>query len=256
MRHFAPEFAEDPRLNGFHRLYIKIFGIPISGLRIRLRRILPEIQGNYRHIADLGCGRGVFTFELARKFPDAKVVGIDIDREQIEANKAIAERSGARNVKFEACDLMTLGSTGAFDLVLSVDNLEHIKDDVGALKVIRGALRDGGTLVCHVPAARRIWFLLSYKSNFDIPSHERPGYEITELESKLRSAGFREISVKPTYGWLETISNNISYLITGAKQKNQLLYALIFPFLNLMAWAGRAQNPGSKGAGILARAVK
>jgi hypothetical protein len=35
-----------------------------------------------------------------------------------------------------------------------------------------------------------------------------------------------------------------------------MAYALAFPFLNLMAWLGRKQDPGERGAGYLAEARK
>lgn len=255
-RHYGAEFKEDPRLNAFHRLYIRIFGIPISGMRIRLRRILPEIKGNFTSIVDLGCGKGVFTLELARRFPKARVVGLDTDAEQVRINNEIARRKGINNVEFVVQDILKMSYESEFDLALSVDNLEHIENDVEALRGIRRSLKPGGKLVCHVPALERIWIFRGMATNFDVEGHVRPGYRLEELGEKMRQAGFSVKEVKPTYGYLETVSNNLSYLITGASQKNALFYALAFPLLNLVAWFGRNQDPKSRGAGVLAHAVR
>jgi len=256
LKHYGEEFKEDPRLNIFHKIYISIFGIPISGLRIRLRRILPEIQGSFTSIVDLGCGKGVFTMELARRFPKSRVVGVDTDAEQVRVNNEVARRKGLRNVEFVVQDILTMSFDSEFDLALSVDNLEHIENDVEALARIRRALKPGGKLVCHVPALERIWIFRKMARNFDVEGHVRAGYRLQELETRMREAGFNVKEIKPTYGYLETVSNNISYLITGASQKNALLYAFAFPVLNAMAWFGRKQNPKSRGAGVLAHAVR
>ena len=250
------EFLDDPRLSVFHRAYIRMFGVPISGLRIRLRRILPHIQGDFSSIVDLGCGKGIFTFELAKKFPNARVVGVDTDEEQVRINREIAKKRGIKNVEFEVQDILKMNYDRAFDLAVSIDNLEHIEDDQLALNTIFKCLKPGGKLVCHVPAYERIWRFMGVSTNFDVPGHVRPGYRPEELKEKVQGAGFKLDELRLTYGYLETVSNNLSYMITGADQKNQLLYAVAFPVLNLMAWAGKDQEPGRHGAGVLVRAIR
>jgi len=205
---------------------------------------------------DLGCGRGIFSFELAKQFPGSEVLGVDIATRQVAINNAIATKRRLHNLRFEEQDLFKIDYKERFDLVLSVDNLEHVEDDVAALRKIHQALKPGGTLVCHVPAYERTWLFWGRSVNFDVPGHVRPGYRAEELQQKLQKAGFVLDWMKPTYGYLETLSNNISYLITGADQKHVAVYALVFPILNFLAWLGRHQDPGPQGAGLLARAVK
>ncbi len=41
----------DPDLTAIERVYTRIFGVPINGLRIRLRRVLPKVGGNYGAIS-------------------------------------------------------------------------------------------------------------------------------------------------------------------------------------------------------------
>ena len=249
-------FLEDPRLSRAHRIYIQVFGIPISGLRIRLRRILPKIEGNFSSILDLGCGKGLFTFALSQKFPDAKVIGVDIDEEQIHANQTIAKKHNLTNIEFKVQDILKMEFENEFDLILSVDNLEHIEEDDFLLTKIRAALKPGGKFVCHVPALKRIWVFKKMAINFDVPGHARPGYEKEVLGEKFTRAGLSLQVLTMTYGYLETVSNNLSYLVTGARQKNAGAYALIFPFLNLMSWIGRKQDPKNRGAGVFAIATK
>jgi 2-polyprenyl-3-methyl-5-hydroxy-6-metoxy-1,4-benzoquinol methylase len=249
------ELALSPDIGLFEKLYITVFGVPINGLRIRLRRILPVIEGSPRNILDAGCGRAVFSFQLARKFPDATVIGVDMDTEQLAVNRRIAERAGLSNVVFSNMDVACLEYVEKFDLVLSVDNLEHIEDDDKALAHLSAAIKNGGRLILHVPGYERRWFFFNFRRNFEVPGHFRPGYRLVEICRKVERTGLLIRDAYHTYGWLETVSNNFSYLITRAEAKNKMMYAVIFPLLNLLAWLGRKSRP-DKGAGILIVAEK
>lgn len=256
LNYYGKEYCEHPGLSWIARLYIWIFGIPISGLRIRLRRVLPNIRGDYSRILDVGCGKGIFTFELARKFSKASVVAIDIDRDLVDANNRIAERSGFDRIEFREEDLLKMTYRDTFDLAVSIDNLEHVADDRNAVERLLNSLRPGGTFVCHVPAKERTWIFWGRSRNFDVPGHVRTGYSCDELQALLTGEGFQIETLMSTYGYLETVTNNLSYLITGAAEKRKPLYALVFPFLNALAWLGRHQDPGPNGAGVLAIARK
>jgi SAM-dependent methyltransferase len=146
-----------------------------------------------------------------------------------------------------------LGFDDAFDLVLSVDNLEHVPDDVGAMRTLLHSLRPGGRLVAHVPGYERRWILIGRRINFDVPGHVRPGYRAEELVRKLTDAGFEIEQCRYTYGALETFTNNLSYLITGADQRNKIAYAAAFPFLLALSYLGQYSEP-QWGAGVLVRA--
>jgi SAM-dependent methyltransferase len=245
------ELAFDPGRSRFERLYARVLGAPANGLRIRLRHVLPATDGAHRSILDAGCGNGVFSFELAKRHPDAQVVGIEIDEGLVARDNEIARRAGLRNCRFEIGDVTTLGFDSEFDLVVSVDNLEHVEDDVKAMRVLLEALRPGGTLVVHTPGYERRWLLFGRRVNFDVPGHVRPGYRTDELTTKLRDAGFTVASQRATYGIIETFTNNLSYLITGADQRRKGVYALVFPVLLGVSWFGQFARP-KWGAGVLA----
>lgn len=245
------EQAHDPELSALERLYVRLLGVPANGLRIRLRHVLPHARGEFRSILDAGCGPGVFTMELAKRHPGAEVVGVDLDEAAVRRAAMIAERAGIDNCRFRVADVTALPFEGEFDLVVSVDNLEHVEDDVTAMRALRRALRPGGRLLVHVPGYHRRWLVLARRVNFDVPGHVRPGYTAEQLTAKLKRAGFRVDSCRYTYGILETLTNNISYLITGARKRNRRLYALVFPALLALSYPGKFSRP-RWGAGVLA----
>ncbi len=252
MRGFpGSELSLDPQQSRFERLYARTLGAPANGLRIRLRRVLPVTEGSYRTILDAGCGSGVFSYELAKRHPEATVLGIDSDSDLIGRANEIASRAGLTNCSFLEGDVTKVGFDDAFDLALSIDNLEHVEDDVEAMRTLLHALRPGGRLVVHVPGYERRWILVGRRVNFDVPGHVRPGYRAEELVKKLEDAGFEVSAHSYTYGLLETFTNNISYLVTRADQRNKLAYAAVFPVLLALSYLGRSSQP-QWGAGVLA----
>ena len=255
MRFPGAEQAHDPTLSASERLYVRLLGVPVNGLRIRLRRVLPATRGRYGRILDAGSGIGVFTMELAKQHPEAQVLGVDLEGELVERANHVARAAGLTNCRFQQGDVTELGREAEFDLVLSVDNLEHVEDDVRAMRNLHRALVPGGRLVVHVPGYHRRWLVFGKRVNFDVPGHVRPGYTAEELTAKLEAAGLRVESARHTYGVLETFTNNVSYLITGAERRNRLLYALVFPALLGLSWLGRSSRP-SWGAGLMAIASR
>lgn len=247
-----------PGYSKIEKAYIAILGLPIVGLRIRARNIFTLIPRDiqYQQILDAGSGTGVFSFELWRRFPDARVLGVDFQKEAIEACMCIAENIGATNVEFRQELIESLQEKNTFDLILCVDILEHIKDDLRALRGIFDAAAPGGILVLHVPALYRRYPVWKKSLNFDVESHARVGYRPEEIEEKVRQAGFLVRESGFTYGFWETLANNLSYMITRAKMQNKILYSLAFPVLISISLLGARARPRSLGAGIFLVAEK
>ena len=249
------ELSLDPGRSKFERMYANLLGAPANGLRIRLRRVLPVTKGSFGTILDAGCGSGVFSYELAKQHPEAQVTGIELEHDLVDRANQIAKSAGLTNCRFQQGDVTKLDFEEEFDLVVSVDNFEHVEDDIAAMRTLLRALRPGGRLVVHVPGYERRWILFGRRVNFDVPGHVRPGYQADQLVAKLRQAGFEVKGHQYTYGAIETFTNNISYLITGADQKRKLQYAAVFPVLLAVSYLGKSSRP-RWGAGVLAAAQR
>lgn len=252
------ELAYSDQYSALERTYIRWLGVPIVGLRIRARNIFSLIPKDktYNEILDAGSGPGVFSFELAKRFPKAKILGIDIFEEQVNDAEAVRQKVGLENVHFAIGDILDFPQKDRFDLAVCVDILEHIEDDRAAMKGLFDALAPGGYLVVHVPAFHRRYPVFKKSENFYVPTHVRTGYEPEELHGKLTDTGFEIAAGGFTYGFWETLANNISYMITRAQMKNKKLYALAFPFLQLMSCLGARARPAKLGAGVYAVARK
>jgi SAM-dependent methyltransferase len=244
----------DPTLSVPERLYVRLFGVPILGLRIRARYLLPvlcRLKGRRSSkIADAGSGRGLFTLYLARTFPDAEVIGMDIDHRQVAVNNSIAKRLEQNNCRFLVQDVTGLPAEAGYDLILSTDNLEHLEDDRAQCAAFYRALAPGGNLLVHVPHLTRNVFGWRRANFMGIEGHVRPGYTKEGLTSMLREAGFEIEEAGYTYGSFETLANDLSYLVTGGHERRRHLYALVFPFLLAISQLGRLSTP-RQGSGVV-----
>jgi len=249
------ELFHDGSLGLLERWYCRIWGVPIVGLRIRLRGLLNHLPASASRVLDAGCGRGVIARVLARRYPQARIDAIDQDAAVQARNAALNQASGTDNCHFMTRDLTELEAVDTYDLVVSIDNLEHIDDDRSVLERIFRAIRRGGRLVVHVPHYYRRWPVFGWHVNFDVPGHVRPGYHMPEIVERVRQAGFVVDDSAFSYGFLENMANNASYWITAAEERNRLIYALCFPLLNFVAWLGRSAKP-EMGAGVWVVASK
>ena len=98
-------------------------------------------------ILDLACGTGDFTIELARRWPDAEIIGADLTPEMLDI--AREKLSGVRNVTYltgDAQNLPMLESKG-FSLIVCAFGFRNFPDKTKALSECRRLLADGGRLV-------------------------------------------------------------------------------------------------------------
>lgn len=71
-----------------------------------------------------------------------------------------------------------------FDIITCLDVLEHISDDVRALKKMRRVLKSDGYLIIFVPACPYLW------SELDVRSHHKRRYTYQRLYQVLQDSGF------------------------------------------------------------------
>jgi hypothetical protein len=88
-----------------------------------------------------------------------------------------------------------------------------------------------------------------------IEGHVRPGYYKNELEEKVSLAGLHIVKSSYSYNSFETLFNDVSCLITGGREKNRHLYAMLFPILLLLTKLARFW-PVGVGSGIVVHARK
>ena len=130
-------------------------------------------------LLEVGCGTGFLLADLRVRFPGALLAGCDILFDSLR----YAKPRLARGLVFQA-DARGLPIARRFDAVIALDVIEHLDDDVAALREMFRLVEPGGGLVLTVPQHQWLW------SATDEFSCHRRRYSRAELLAKTRAAGF------------------------------------------------------------------
>jgi methylase of polypeptide subunit release factors len=84
--------------------------------RAPLIAALDRVEARPSHILDIGTGTGAAAFELAARYPEAEVVGIDISAEMVGQARAKAADRGIR-VRFLAADIASFEPNERYDMI-------------------------------------------------------------------------------------------------------------------------------------------
>ncbi len=96
-------------------------------------------------IADVACGQGRSSIEIARAYPKVQVDGIDSDRASIErARQNLAGTGVEDRVAFHERDAADAGLKGRYDVVTIFEALHDMSYPVEVLRAARDLLADGG----------------------------------------------------------------------------------------------------------------
>lgn len=197
------------RIFGRHPLLQRLFFTLLHGIFLRswyVRRALRRIFAGWPtdqpvRVLDAGTGFGQYAYYIARHYPQAQVVGVDLKTDYLEqARRFIQQTSVADRVQFVSDDLTRLQTPGPFDLILSVDVLEHIEDDLAVLCHFARVLRPGGYVVINTPSDQGGSDVRAPGQQSFIEEHVREGYSREQLEARLREAGLEPVESHYSYG--------------------------------------------------------
>jgi len=103
---------------------------------------------------DLGCGPGNSTELLQRRFPDARLLGIDASPDMLAA-----ARRRLPGVRFERADIAAWTGPERFDVILANASLQWVPDHAALFPALMARLAPGGSLAVQMP------------DNLDEPTH-------------------------------------------------------------------------------------
>jgi len=165
-----------------------------------------EWDGNGRAV-DIGCGSGAVAIRLARKYPDARIVGLDYWGRMWEYSEAKCEQNAriekvADRVSFQKGDAAKLPfADEAFDAAVSNDTFHNVRGVKDKRTVLREALRivrKGGSF--------------AFQDGFTAKMYYHS--EIEDLLETIRSWGVEKVA------WEKTMESSLgitSILIWGMK---------------------------------------
>ena len=199
-----------------------------------LRRVVRLFPGE-ASVLDAGSGFGQYSWRMSRMNKRWKIKAVDINKEQIDDCNVFFGKTGLSNrVSFYPCDLTTLDDHDCYDIILSVDVMEHIEEDILVFKNFYRSLKKNGILVISTPSDKGGSDVHSDQEKSFIDEHVRDGYSIQDITEKLSFAGFRTIEAGYTYGKPGNISWRLSMKYPIKMLNASYLFFLILPFYYLI----------------------
>jgi SAM-dependent methyltransferase len=137
----------------------------------------------HSRILDTGCGSGRNMVELARY---GAVTGVELSETSVDLARA---RKTGEVVAGSVLEMPF--PDDSFDLAVSLDVIEHLEDDLAALREMRRTVAPGGSLLVTVPAYQWLW------SGHDEINHHHRRYTRRSLQRVAQQAGWEQ--VRTTY---------------------------------------------------------
>lgn len=160
------KYGQYSTLKGWKKWYAKV--ALFKGRRIT--KTLLSYKNNNSRLLDLGCGTGLALSIVGRVFHNS--VGCDTEEKEVKAAKELLKKLNLDIpvIKYDGKKLPF--KDGSFDVVISIDVIEHAKDPTLMMEEIRRVLKKNGIL--HITTANKLWPIephfrlpfLSYLPNF------------------------------------------------------------------------------------------
>jgi len=226
-RHFGALAADwwDPR--GSSAMLHRLNPVRLRYIRDRLNqhwaldpRDLRPLAG--RRAADVGCGAGLLCEPLARLGAD--MVGIDAAPENVAAARAHADGQGLA-IDYRTGSIDALGAD-PFDLITSLEVVEHVEDPARFVRGLAEALRPGGLLIMSTPnrtPLSRVMMITLAEGLGAIPKGTHDWHRFLtpeELRRHLTDAGLEVLdttglSFSPARGFVLGDDLQLNYLVTA-----------------------------------------
>ena len=146
----------------------------------QLRRVRCQIS----NALEIGCGHGVVRQMIERDL-GIPVDGCDLNQRALEK----ATKGDGRLFLYDIFD-QNAGMLNAYDMILLMDVIEHIKDDVGFLSASLRHLKGDGIVVLNVPA-----HMFFYSKYDEVAGHKRR-YNTASVAALFRAANVEPISIR------------------------------------------------------------
>jgi len=165
----------------------------------RIAKELARFGFRTGRILDLGSGSGEMAIELAKRFPEAEVIGLDLSEPLLDIARLFSEREKLQDrVIFENRDIQKLAFPDcSFDVVVSLNTIHTVDDVLMMLNEIERVLAPPGRLVlCDI---KRSWV-----AKF-LP-HLRCGYTVDEISIILKNSQLRSWKIFESVQWFTVVT--------------------------------------------------
>lgn len=156
------EFVLEVFAPGTGQSYDRIVEVTTGGRDREWKEEILGRLGSPRRVLDLACGTGILTFMIRDRFPDAEVVGVDLNPEYLDVARRRSVERGDTRVGWLLGRAEEVELDGEFDVVTSC-YLPKYADLPRLVPRLVDRLAPGGLLIMHDfvcpedPVVRRAW---------------------------------------------------------------------------------------------------
>jgi len=188
-------------------------------------------------ILDAGAGFGQYVYHLSTMKKLFFIKGVDVKDEQIADCNSFFEKIGkAQQVKFAYADLTKFSEPDTYSLILSVDVMEHIEDDIAVFKNFYASMKQGGMLLISTPSDQGGSDVHDDHEEGFVDEHVRDGYNILDIEKKLKDAGFSKVEAHYSYGCPGKISWKLTMKYPILMLNTSKIFFILLPFYYLFVF--------------------
>ena len=161
---------------------------------LRTAQILGLYKNKDAKLLDLGCGIGLTLSILAQKFPNS--VGCDIDKDMSRATNEVLREVGLKTPVIIYDGKKLPFKNNEFDIVASIEVIEHVQNPQQFLKEIFRVLKKDGVL--HITTANKWW---PYEPHFKLLFLSYLPESLADVYVRLSGRGESYHGIKlPSYG--------------------------------------------------------
>lgn len=196
-----------------------------------------RIADHGSRILDAGSGFGQYSFFLSGLSPDFRIDAVDVKEEQVADCNRFFGSIGRSTVNFEMADLTTYTKENTYDLILSVDVMEHILEDETVFRNFHQSVKPGGMILISTPSDQGGSDVHDHDGEESfIDEHVRNGYNIHDILEKLERAGFRKTEAQYTYGRPGQLGWKLSMKYPVRMLNVSKLFFVILPFYYILTF--------------------
>jgi len=200
-------------------------------------RIFRKTNAENLNVLDAGAGYGQYSFFMSGLSAAWNIKAVDVKQEQIDdCNRFFSRINRDKRIVFEMADLVEFIEEEKYSLILSVDVMEHIKDDENVFRNFFISLKPGGMLLISTPSDKGGSDVHHHHSNSFIEEHVRDGYGVKEMKMKLEKAGFTNINSRYTYGKPGQLSWKLSMKYPILLLNLSKIFFILLPFYYLFTF--------------------
>jgi ubiquinone/menaquinone biosynthesis C-methylase UbiE len=210
-----------------------------------------DLDLNNKKVVDLGCGGGINSYYIKEKYPDSRVIPIDIS-----FIRCLKCKDNTQTVPIKADILKIPLKSDSIDFVICTMVIEHVPEDKILVDEMLRILKNGATaLVVSVVKSKYAWYFRKNKEGVPVldSTHIREYESVDEfkklfINSRIQQVITRKISFSP-FRFLYRIAYKLR-IIKNADSKAFLINAFLNKLLKF-----KLGIPGYKEVEILCKKI-